>query len=148
VTDLDLSADAIQAEKTARQQALLAALSGPLTVDRSGDPRERLAAKLGPDALAELDEKLLALLSDESAGPDEQDEPPGVFAAIAKSQAERRAAITDALLGRRAPAAPRPQRAHGFDGGARATIAPPPPTEGEWLGTVLRSRSADVGRSL
>jgi hypothetical protein len=34
-----------------------------------------------------------------------------------------------------------------FDGGAREPLPPPPPTHGEWLGEVLRTRAADRGAS-
>jgi hypothetical protein len=38
-------------------------------------------------------------------------------------------------------------RAGGFDGGARQSVPPRPPTHEQWLTWVLAERRADVGRN-
>jgi hypothetical protein len=145
-TELALDPEAVKAAKRERQQQLHAALTGLPTSGDNTDARDRLLELLGADKLAELDQRLLTLLAPDDSGSDDQDEPPGVFDAIAMSKAERRTVITNALLGQQA-AVEEPVRTGGFDGGARQP-APRPPSEGDWLTNALKTRIADVGARL
>jgi hypothetical protein len=145
---LELQPEAVVAEKAERRRALLAALTGAPFGEDIGDAREQLRARLGPDALAELDQRLLDLLQpeDEQGG---QAEPIRVFDAIVASQAARRIAFANTLIGRGTPSeAVEPTTPGGFDGGARTPAPPKPPTDGEWLADVLKNRRADVGSRL
>jgi hypothetical protein len=76
---------------------------------------------------------------------------PGDPLADALAGKEQRQRELAALFTRRAPQ-PRDETGRyagrgSFDGGARPSLPLPPPTHGEWLGQVLRTRSADRGAS-
>jgi hypothetical protein len=68
-----------------------------------------------------------------------------------KTQVERRAALTGALLGlpREADPEPEPEKLRpGFDGGARQTPEPPAETHDETLSRMFRTGEANVGGHL
>jgi hypothetical protein len=78
--------------------------------------RAQLERLLTPETLAELDLRVLALVTGQA--PEPEPEPMGLLEAAAAAKAERKRAVLDAVLGR----APAPARASpGLDGGARTT---------------------------
>ena len=69
-----------------------------------------------------------------------------LFANAASAKAARKHALFEALVGRAEQ--PRDERGRfvgGFDGGARTSPPPAPPSHDEWLGELLRTRRADAG---
>jgi hypothetical protein len=72
-----------------------------------------------------------------------------VFTAAARAKAERRAQLA-AMFAGRAPQHrdDRGRLTGGFDGGARPTRPPAPPSHDEWVADVIRRRLADSGASL
>jgi hypothetical protein len=68
--------------------------------------------------------------------------------AARRAQARQKHELAAALSGHPSPVpSPEPVRspAGSFDGGARQSLPPPPPTHDQWLGELLRTRRADVG---
>ena len=127
--------------------------------------RQDIAAAhgLGADAtafltgttLAEIEAeagKLARLIgaSDESRRQESEVAGPDLFGGMAESKASRKQALAALFSGR---AQPRDEsgryatKTASFDGGARQTPRPPPPTHSEWLGEILRTRAADRGIS-
>jgi hypothetical protein len=156
VSDFFEQAAEAKAEQRARLHAALTAAP-----DSEAEPtaRELLLELLGEDELARVDEQLLALVTTDetaSAEPAEPEPGPGFFTAVAARQETQRHAFMNALLGRRAPDEPRPERDEqrrfvkggSFDGGSRTPPPPPPPSHEQTLGELFRTKAADVGRRL
>ena len=128
--------------KAVRQQALIESIVVGQQPEQSS-ARAELERLLGPDELARLDERLLALLKEEQGEPEPE---PAFFDGLAAHQAEKRLRLRDALLGRGTPkAATAPPGVASFDGGARQSPPQPPPTHEQTLIAVLRSGEANVG---
>jgi hypothetical protein len=105
--------------------------------------RERLEQLLTPETLADLDERVLALVTEENENETEPKVP--FLDAVAAAQEAQRRALVDAVTGRSARA---PAEATGsLDGGARQTPAKPQ-THEQTLIAVLRSGRANVGANL
>jgi hypothetical protein len=130
------------AGKAERRAALTESIIRGQQPETGPSARDRLEEILGPDAVAELHEHLLGLVEREEVEP----EPLDVFGNIAAAQAEKKARLVDALLGRKSPSANEPAVSSGFDGGARSGQPWPrrAETHDELVARILRSR-ADRG---
>jgi hypothetical protein len=130
VTDPDADLDGLRAE--------VAAAHG-LDADAAGF--------LTGSTVEEVEESAVALVKLLGERGQAEDVGADLFTRAAAQKARRKETLLAALSG----PAPQPRDAGGryasFDGGAR-TPAPSPESHGDWLGRVVRSRVADVGRRL
>jgi hypothetical protein len=140
--DLFASAAASTGE---RRQALLDTLAGVTHADQPdlAEARALLEQQLTPGQLAVVADYLDAIAG--HAGRETEPEPDvDVLGAALAAKQERKRALADALQGRR-PQPPPEETARGsFDGGARPIVRTPP-SHGEWLAEVIRTRKADAG---
>jgi hypothetical protein len=132
--------DSAAADKAERQARLVKALAfAPV---ESAGAREQLEELLDRETLADLDERVLALVTGET---EPEPEPP-ILDAVAAAQEAKRRALVNALRGR-GGTAPADSGSGSLDGGARQTTRRPE-THAETLARLLRDRSADVGARL
>lgn len=106
------------------------------------------AAFLAGDTLEQVEASATALKSLLQEHPGAA--PGGLHTTAATAKADRQRALLNLFAGPAPapPPQPRDERGRftgGFDGGARASVPPPPETHDSWLGRVLRTRAADSG---
>jgi hypothetical protein len=115
--------DDVDAAEAARKATVLEALLRP-PAKESETARAKLERLLGPDELARVDERLLALVTADQAEPE-----PAFFDALGAHQAEKRRRLHDALLCRATPEATKSsRRVASFDGGRATLRRSPRPT--------------------
>jgi hypothetical protein len=128
--------------KAERQQALIETIVAGQQPEQSS-ARAQLERLLSREALARVDEQVLALVLPEAPEPEPESFLDGLFAA---KEAQRRR-LHDALVGRPMSEAATSSAPATFDGGARESPPPPPPSHEETLLQILRDRQADAGAS-
>lgn len=135
--------EALAGAKAEQRAALAESIIAGQQPEPGSPAREQLEQLLPPETLADLDERVLALVTGEG-GP--EPEPTFLEDVAAAKEAERRT-LVEALLGR-GPRTPTPAETGSLDGGARMTTPGPPQTHEEWLMDVLRTGRANAGSRL